>query len=640
MKNLPQTVKPEMGSLKVLLFEDNSADAEHFVEMFMRAGKGEFQTSVAASLQEGLLKLAQEQIDIVLLDLNLPDSQGLRTLTQVQARNHNVPIVIVTGLQDEALASKAVHAGAEDYLFKGHLDPAMVKRVVRYAVERNHTRREELQASEARLRTIIENDADGVVAVDMAGLIRFVNPAAVAILGRPREDLVGSLFVAPVAIGESADIEIPSPGGEVRHVEMRVVEIDWEGERAFLASLRDLTDRRLAEQALRDNAVRLRLTEERLRLALENAEMGMWDWDVTTGTVIYNDKWAELHAYSRSGFMKDIEAWRTCVHPEDLASFEESLRRHLASDDSLFDVEYRVRATAGHTWINARGRVHRRDGQGNPLRMMGTVTDVTGRKLITRRLEAFASELARSNKELQDFAMIASHDLQEPLRKIQMFASDVADSSSALDDESKDSLRRVVSAAARMQQLVSDLLTLSRVTSRSQPFAPVDMDLVVSEVLSDLEAVIAESGARVEIGPLPAIEAEPLHMRQLFQNLIGNALKFRAAGRDPVIKVNGELIRPDGPLTRDGGLAPKAGRCRIIVEDNGIGFDERHLDRIFGVFQRLHDRSAYDGTGIGLAICRKIAERHHGQITATSTPGHGAAFIVTLPVTQVERPLQ
>ncbi|WP_017314294.1 PAS domain-containing protein [Mastigocladopsis repens] len=235
-------------------------------------------------------------------------------------------------------------------------------------------------------------------------------------------------------------------------------------------------------------------------------------------------------------------------------------------------------------------------------------------------------ELLRSNDELQQFAFIASHDLQEPLRKIKTFGERLkAAYSDALTDQGRDYLDRMQNATRRMQALIEDLLTLSRVTTRGQPFVPVDLTQVTQEVLSDLEIRIQQTGAYVEVGELPIIHADPLQMRQLLQNLIGNALKFHRQGERPIVNIYTQQLNDQDAVEF----------CQIIVEDNGIGFDEKYLDRIFNVFQRLHGRSEYEGTGIGLAICRKIVERHNGSISAQSTPGQGSRFIVILPINSV-----
>lgn len=235
-------------------------------------------------------------------------------------------------------------------------------------------------------------------------------------------------------------------------------------------------------------------------------------------------------------------------------------------------------------------------------------------------LKVFAAKLEASNRELQDFASVASHDLQEPLRKIQAFGDRLKTKyGDALGDGGRDYLERMQNAAGRMQTLINDLLTFSRVTTKAQPFVAVELGEVIEGVVSDLEARVERSGGSVEVGEMLRLEADPLQMRQLLQNLIGNALKFHKPGEPPLVRVWCE---------RENEL------CRVHVSDNGIGFDEKYLDRIFTVFQRLHGRHAYEGTGVGLAVCRRIAERHGGSITAASESGRGSTFVVTLPITQ------
>ncbi len=248
-------------------------------------------------------------------------------------------------------------------------------------------------------------------------------------------------------------------------------------------------------------------------------------------------------------------------------------------------------------------------------------------------LEKLSAELARSNAELEEFSRVASHDLQEPLRKVQAFSSRLeAKCGEDLSDEGRDYLARMLNATERMQGLINSLLAFSRVTTTAEPYVPVDLAKAAREVVSDLEVRIGQIGGNVEVGDLPTIDADPTQMRQLLQNLIGNGLKFHRENEAPVVKVHGTLCNDqDG---HGGGGSQAVERCQIIVEDNDIGFDEGYSDRIFGVFQRLHGRKEYEGSGIGLSVCRKIAERHGGSITAKSAPGEGATFIVTLPVKQ------
>ena len=228
------------------------------------------------------------------------------------------------------------------------------------------------------------------------------------------------------------------------------------------------------------------------------------------------------------------------------------------------------------------------------------------------------AELERSNRELQDFASVASHDLQEPLRKVQAFGDRlVRRYGGDLPPEARDYLERMQAASARMQTLINDLLAFSRVNTQGRPFTEVPLDQVVRQVVADLEVRVQQADATVDIEPLPVVEADPIQMRQLFQNLIANGLKFARPEVPPVVRITSE--------------AADDGMVRICVDDNGIGFDEKYLDRIFTIFQRLHSRDEYEGTGIGLAVCRRIVERHGGEITARSTPGQGSTFIFTLP---------
>ena len=253
-----------------------------------------------------------------------------------------------------------------------------------------------------------------------------------------------------------------------------------------------------------------------------------------------------------------------------------------------------------------------------------TFRDVTNRKRDELALRRYAQELKRSNAELQEFAYAASHDLQEPLRKIQAFGERLNNKCyDALDETGRHYLERMVDAATRMRRLIDDLLSYSRVNSKTTSFLPVDLSTVVSDVLSDLEPRIAAEEAKIRVNDLPAIEADPGQMHQLFLNLIANALKFRRPGVTPSISIEGSV-----EVGEHGAMA------RIAVADNGVGFEPRHAERIFGMFERLHGREEFDGTGVGLATCRKIAERHAGELTAWGEPGAGAVFTLLLPVRQ------
>jgi PAS domain S-box-containing protein len=244
--------------------------------------------------------------------------------------------------------------------------------------------------------------------------------------------------------------------------------------------------------------------------------------------------------------------------------------------------------------------------------------DIRERKRAENELRHALTRLQQSNRELEDFAYVASHDLQEPLRKIQAFGDLLKSKHGAeLAPQGRDYIERMQSAAKRMQILINDLLAFSRVTTKAQPFVPVNLAEIAHDVARDLEVRVHDAGGRIEIGELPTIEADPLQMHQLLQNLVSNGLKFRRDGVAPVVHLRGE--------TRNG-------EAEITVSDNGIGFEQKYADRIFTMFERLHGRGKYEGTGIGLAICRKIAERHGGSIRGEGKTGEGATFVVILPV--------
>lgn len=248
----------------------------------------------------------------------------------------------------------------------------------------------------------------------------------------------------------------------------------------------------------------------------------------------------------------------------------------------------------------------------------------------TRELVVANQDLESSNHDLQQFASVASHDLKEPLRKIQIFSSILSQKAMKLDPSLLDYLERINTSASRMEVLIHDLLNFSRL-SMEILFEKADLQTIIEEILTDLELQIKEKKAVIEVGTFPEMEIVPGQIRQVFQNLISNAIKFTRPGIAPEIRITAERVRekvfhsaPD----------ETGNFCRVHIKDNGIGFNEQYLDRIFTIFQRLHSREEYEGTGIGLAITRKIIDRHNGIITAKSKEGSGSEFIIVLPIHQ------
>lgn len=343
------------------------------------------------------------------------------------------------------------------------------------------------------------------------------------------------------------------------------------------------------------------------------------------GLITYvNEKFCSISKYSRAELLgKTHQIINSKLHPPEF--FAEMWKT--ISAGKVWEGEIRNRAKDGSFyWVNTT-IVPFMGSDGRPEKYVSVRYEITERVVAQEQLGVYTRKLEISNRELQDFASVAAHDLQEPLRKIQSFSDRLkANAGTALGEEAQDYLNRILASAQRMSVLIEDLLTYSRVTTKAQPFVEVDLNSLLMQVVADLEIRIEQTGGKVVVENLPQIQADTTQMRQLFQNLISNGLKFHRKATPPLV-----LIRAE-PATLPGISAA----VRLTVEDNGIGFDEKYLDRIFTIFQRLHGRSEYEGTGIGLAVCRKIVDRHGGVITAQSEPGKGSRFLVTLPLRQKE----
>jgi PAS domain S-box-containing protein len=384
----------------------------------------------------------------------------------------------------------------------------------------------------------------------------------------------------------------------------------------YVGTAEDITANKHAEEALRRS-------EERWQLALQGTNDGIWDWKIQSHVCFLSPRFKEMIGVTEHESVDRFEYWMQRIHPDDVERVQQEIRDHFSKKVPFFTAEYRMRGKGdSYRWVLARGQALW-DDAGYAVRMVGSISDISVRKKTEEEKATIAERVMQSNQELQAFASVASHDLQEPLRKIQACGEQLwEDHLRELPEEGREYLQRMLSAADRMQSLISDLLRLSQVTTQARPMVSLDLTHVVYEVVEDLEVRVTQSDGHVDVGALPIIQADASQIRQLFLNLIGNALKFRRHGVNPIVTIA-------GTLTGEGSW------CEIRVTDNGIGFDPKYLARIFMPFQRLHTRQAYEGSGMGLAICRKIVERHNGTITATSIPEQGSTFVITLPVKQV-----
>lgn len=396
--------------------------------------------------------------------------------------------------------------------------------------------------------------------------------------------------------------ETAPPAAPPRIAELRLVAEAYE----------QMAERRLqAEVSLRDQ-------QQRLALATAAADQGTWDMNVQTHEMIWSERGKTIFDLPPAASV-DYALFLSRVHPDDRARIEQSVQRALdpaQSDD--YHVECRVLTGTGQDrWVDVRGRAifETIAGRRQAVRFLGTVMDVTARREAEESLRRTAMDLARSNKELEQFAYVASHDLQEPLRMIGGYLQLIQRRyQGKLDKDADQFIDYAVGGAQRMKDLINDLLSFSRLGARTRALGPVEMDAALRQAQANLGAALEAAQGRVEVPPLPVVFGDEPQLVQLLQNLISNAVKFRGE-KSPLVQVG---ARPDGP------------RWLFWVRDNGIGIEPQYHERIFAIFQRLHSQQTYPGTGIGLAICRKIVERHGGRLWVESRPGEGSTFFFTL----------
>jgi signal transduction histidine kinase/CheY-like chemotaxis protein len=555
----PPASGPAGPAVNIMLVDDEPANLLALEAILAAPGRNLVR---ARSGEDALRRVLADDFAVIVLDLHLPGLDGFETarLIRSRPRSAHTPIIFMTAHGPDAFpVEQAYELGAVDYLLKP-VNPVVLRAKIAVFVELGAT-------SQALRAEVKERERAERLAQDRAR-----QQAAVAGFGHRALAGAGPDALMADAAGVVAETL------EVRYA--RVAEHLPGGEYLIRAGV-----------GWRPGTV---------GRTLAGNEIPLIDLAVRVGGPVVCEDWRTEARFPRPQFLAEHGVVSSIAAP-------------IPRPGSLFGVLAADATTSRAFTENDRHFVRA---------VAAVLAAAIERQAAEDKVRAVALELQRSNAELEQFAYVASHDLQEPLRKIQAFGDRLRDKHrDQLGEQGRDYVDRMLASAGRMRRLIDDLLTFSRVTTQARPFEPVDLGELVRQVVSDLEARLQQTGGRVEVGELPIVFGDPTQLRQLFQNLIGNGLKYHRPGVPPEVRVTGRVLAEGGDPV-----------CEVTVADNGIGFDEKYLDRIFQVFQRLHSRDEYEGTGIGLAICKKIVERHGGTITARSEPGQGATFVVTLPV--------
>ncbi len=385
------------------------------------------------------------------------------------------------------------------------------------------------------------------------------------------------------------------------------------------------------DQSIRE---KLLLREAQLSQAQRMAGMASWEWYFGDTQVRWSPEMYLFWGYEPDEITVDLDSVAQSTHLDDLPILQGAIGRALQGED--LEVEYRRYDKAGHEiFIHTIGRIIRNE-KGDSIGVFGIDLNITKRKhqenelrRLNEMLELRNLELEQRNAELSSFSYVASHDLQEPLRKIQSFNSLILEQENhCLTDSAKHYFNRSMAAAERMQELIRDLIDYSRTNAANGEFESVDLNDLLSEVKEDLSELFLKKGAVIIASPLPTVLVIKFMFRQLFQNLINNSLKYQQPNLLPVIQVSYQRVEPDFTSSK-----ASDEMHQLSFSDNGIGFDQSYSKRIFQLFQRLHGRSEYSGTGIGLAICHRIMQNHNGTISAEGSLNKGATFTMKWPIT-------
>ncbi len=634
-------------SKRVLIVEDDFLVGEKLRGMLEEAGHTV--VGVIASGKQAVEMTADLQPDVITMDFKLLDLDGITAARQI-TDHCPTPIILLTAYETLDLVAEASAAGVSYYLVKpvsrGDLLRALNIASARFAdlqeLRRLNTALQaeiaERQRAEEALRirdNALATSINAIAMADLEGNLTYVNAAFLdlwgydteqEVLGRPAvafwqypEQATNVIKALQTSGGWVGELVATKKDGSLAHVQLSAsMAKDKAGTPlCIMASFVDITERKHAEHVLAEKTQALQRSEERYRFLVDNTSDYISSFDRNGVALFVTGASRRFHGYEPDELVNTSGFER--VHPDDQHLVQNALKDVITTGADQ-RVEYRVKHKNGtYMWIEAIGRrVYNNSGEPE---VIVTVRDIAERKRAEQDIARYMAQLERSNEELQQFAYVISHDLREPLRMVQSFLNLLHKHyQDQLDDRANDFIHFAVDGAERMKGLINALLDYARVDSQGQDLVRTDANTVLNAALHTLQFKIEESGGTVTYDPLPTVLADPTQLGQLFQNLISNALKFQSSNVLPHIHITAEREkRADNPM------------WVFSVCDNGIGIPQNQQARIFGIFQRLHTREAYEGTGIGLAICKRIVERHGGRIWVESDVGEGSTFYFTLP---------
>jgi len=631
---------------KILVADDN-ADMRNYLQRLLAphfdvrtAINGEHAFSIARSWSP----------ELILSDIMMPELDGFGLLKKLKSNlaTRNIPLIFLSARAGEEAKVEGIQAGADDYLVKPFSAKELMARIQNQILISRVRRETEKQF----YNLFLQSPAHIHVMKGPEHMVEFFHPLGRKFIGRditgmtmrealPEFEGKGYFEILDQVYRDGIEIFLPESkaivkdsNGDPEEHYFNITYLPWRGLdkeiKGVLQFTFDVSEQVKARKVLEE-------AEYKLQNAIELANLGTWHIDIKTQFVTYSKQIATWWGLSEEG--ADLDAVIDCIHPEDQQKVSEAVNSAITGS-GFYTAEYRLlnAKTKRKRFIIAHGKVFY-DADGNPVRMSGISRDITLEKsaqkelerlvvLRTRELSGLNEELKRSNDELSQFAYVASHDLQEPLRKIQTF-SQMIKGNSFQPEYVQAYIDKIDKSAARMSMLIKDVLLYSQLSSNGDGEEKVDLNEILQNVVNDFELLLYERSGRIESTRLPILKGSTINFNQLFGNLISNSIKF--CKNAPLIRISHSIL--DGASINHPRADEHKGYHLLRFEDNGIGFDPSHADQIFRLFTRLHNRNDYNGTGIGLAICKKIVESSGGFLTAESEAGKGATFSVYFPST-------